>query len=330
MRILLLRIIFLQCIFCSCKHDSNVELVYRDSFPKDTVVELTRISMDPAQIRPQRMLMNKGKILIYTSTMDDTVYSVFRYPEMSFVSYFGRQSEYVVPLDQLNTDLFLVRGDSLFSYQWTTGDTLRRISVSYFHKGIPSRMLGVVKLDDKTYAYPNKNDFSGLSDYFLVDISKHEVYPVGAYPISPAGFYSISDFKAAYCNTLLPKPDGSRLLLFYHKTRRCRIYDRGGYLLHDILLNYDPCQNVVDIDVHKLFIHINCGFSTDKYIYLLCPDDKKVGGRTSLLVLNWDGEFLVRYRMDQWISYFFIDESNNKFCGVNSSDYQSFYFFDLI
>ena len=47
-------------------------------------------------------------------------------------------------------------------------------------------------------------------------------------------FKTIFDFKFAYAHEVWPKPDGSRILVNYVRTRRFRIYDLSARLLHDV------------------------------------------------------------------------------------------------
>lgn len=317
------------CLSCG-PSTPTVPLVYNSTFSKDTIIDLEKVSMTPAQINPRCMLLSDGKILIRTSTLPDAIYSVFSYPEMEHLSYFGDQSEYITPLDQSNEEFYLVRSDTLFSYRWAEGDSLKQFSASYFYNVMGQRMLGVAKLKDDIYAYSNNYFDKGLDEFFIITLSSKQKKPKGIYPVSPVNFHSISDFKSAYAHSIVVKPGGDRLLVFYLRTRRCRIYDKKGVLLHDILLNYEPCQAVVDTDMKKRFSHITDAFVTDNNIYLLVPDSKEENSLSTLLVGNWSGEFETRYHMNQHISYFFIDESSNRFCGINSNDPHHFYLFNMV
>lgn len=319
-----------SCICYACNPSpSAVSLVYISSFPKDTIISLEKVKMIPAQINPRCMLFSSDRVLVRTSSPTNVIYSVFSYPEMKHLSYFGEQSEYIVPLKQSNDEFYLVRSDSMYTYKWVEGDTLKQSSVSYFYNLMGQRILGIAKLESILYAYPNNYFDAGVDEFFIINLAQKHKKPKGIYPDSYVNFNSISSFKSAYSHSIIAKPDGSRLLVFYYRTRRCRIYDGDGILLHDILLNYEPCQSVVDKDVKKQFSHIRDVFVTDNAVYLLCPDTKDANSSYSLLVGNWNGEFKTRYHMNQRISYFFIDESLNRFCGIDSNDPSNFYLFNL-
>ena len=330
MKIRWLSIAFWSYICFACSTSApTVPLVYENTFLKDTIISLEKVSMNPAQLNPRCMLLSNGRVLVRTSSRVNAIYSVFSYPEMKHLSYFGEQSEFAVPLGQFKNELYLVRSDSLYSYKWMEGDSLKRSSTSFWGNVMGQRMLGVAKLNDNWYAYSNNYFDKGVDEFFMINLSQKQKSPKGVYPDTYVNFRSISDFKSAYAHSIVAKPDGSRLFVFYYRTRRCRIYDRKGVLIHDILLNYEPCQTVVDIDAKKRFSHIRDAFVTDNMIYLLCPDNKEENSPSSLLVANWDGEFKARYRLGRSISYFFIDKSLNRFCGINSNDSHHFYIFDL-
>ena len=323
-------ITLLGSVFFACNRSfPTVSLVYNSTFPKDTIINLEKILMSPAQLNARCMLLSNDKILIRTSTSDDAIYSVFSYPEMKHLAYFGSESEYVVPIEQFNDDLYLVRGDSLCFYKWIEGDSLKQFSTSYFYNVMGQRMLGVAKMNDNLYAYCGNYNDRGNGEFFMIDLLKREKKTRGVYPNSSVGFSSIHDFKSAYAHDIVSKPDGSHLLVFYLRTRRFRIYNREGILLNDILLNYEPCQYVVDTNIKKRFSHVRDVFVTDDKIYLLCLDTRKENSTSSLIVAKWNGEFLARYHLDKYISYFFIDEMANRFCGINSDDPYYFYLFEL-
>ncbi|GFH86323.1 hypothetical protein [Bacteroides acidifaciens] len=327
MRIILLTIVIWGgiCLVGCVPSSSTVPLVYSSIFLKDTTVILEKVPMYPAQFNPRCILLSNERILVRTSTLDNAVYSVFSYPEMKHLSYFGEQSEFIVPLEQFNDELYLVRNDSLYFYKWIEGDSLKLFSTSFFDNIMGQQMLGVTKLNDNLYAYTNNCLDKGMNEFFIINLSQKQKESKGVYPDTHVNFSSISDFKSAYAHEIIAKPDGSRLLVFYYRTRRCRIYNQNGILLRDILLNYEPCQTIIDTDIKRRFLHIKDAYVTNNMIYLLCPDTKEVNSPSSLLVANWDGEFKAIYHLGQTISYFFIDELLNCFYGVNSNDPYHFY-----
>lgn len=324
-------VIVLLCItiFACSPSSPTISVVNTSIFQKDTSINLEKVQMIPAQIAPRCMIFSNNKILIRTSTMPNVCYATFSYPEMKHLSYFGKQSEYVIPLLQSNDKLYLIKNDSIYFHKWVEGDSLKQFTNSYFYNTMGQRMLGVAKLENDKYAYPNNYFDKGVDEFFMIKLSDNLKLAKGKYPASPNNFKSVSDFKSAYAHNVLSKPDGSRLFIYYYRTRRCRIYDQDGILLHDILLNYEPCQTVIDRDERNRFTHIRDAFVTDNFIYILCPNGKDENSTCSILVANWNGEFDTRYRMDQSISYFFIDESLNRFCGINSNDPNNFYLFNL-
>lgn len=330
MKIRMLTLIAWGCLCVACSPSpSTVPLVYVSSFPKDTTINLEKVPMVPAQINPCCMLFSDGKLLVRTSTPTDAIYSVFSYPEMKHLSYFGERSEYIVPLEESRDEFYLVRSDSLCSYKWVEGDSLKQSSSSYFYNVMGQRILGLAKLESNLYAYSNNYFDPGTDEFFIINLSQKQKKPVGIYPDSPVNYQSVSDFKSAYAHYIHAKPDGSRLLVSYIRTRRNRIYDRKGNMLHDILLNFEPCQTVVDKNMKKRFSHLKDVFVTDNAIYLLCPDAKDDNSFCSLIVADWDGKFKARYHINQKINYFIVDESTNRFCGINSNDPHNFYLFSL-
>lgn len=135
MRIRLLTIVIWGgiCLVGCIPSSSTVPLVYNNIFSKDTIVTLEKLPMYPAQFNPRCILFNNERILVRTSTLDNAVYSVFSYPKMKHLSYFGEQSEFIVPLEQFNDEFYLVHNDSLYFYKWVEGDSLKLFSTSFFN-----------------------------------------------------------------------------------------------------------------------------------------------------------------------------------------------------
>ena len=88
------------------------------------------------------------------------------------------------------------------------------------------------------YTDPSYNDIR-LNEFYMLDAENNILYPKGHYPErTEVRFKTIFDFKFAYAHEVWPKPDGSRILVNYVRTRRFRIYDLSARLLHDVCLDY--------------------------------------------------------------------------------------------
>lgn len=74
------------------------------------------------------------------------------------------------------------------------------------------------------------------------------------------------------------KPDRSAFVVTYASLRRIRIYDRNENLRHDVFLegglgNY----KVVPARPSEQYWHFSCPFVTDRYIYLINPNQLGAG-----------------------------------------------------
>ena len=319
-------------LFVSCKPaEVDVPVTYCSSFLlKDTTVMLSEVEMDPIQVNARCMVWDGDKRVLVRTSTSDSIYAVFAYPEMRFLSYTGSLSEYKQILAKCNEGFYLVKDDSLRVYHLTDKDLLQKATTHFLYDSNKIRLSNIKKLNDKiyiAYAYtdPSYND-TNLNEFYMLDAESNVLYPKGYYPErTGVRFKTIFDFKFAYAHGVWPKPDGSRILVNYVRTRRFRIYDSGARLLHDVCLDYAPNKYVVDAAPNRWTTFIRDCFVTDKYIYLLCPE----GEKSSLVIVDWEGRPIARYRLDEKIFFFFIDSGRNLFCGINSNHERSFYFLDL-
>ena len=145
-------------------------------------------------------------------------------------------------------------------------------------------------------------------------------------------FKNLESFKSAYYHYLMMKPDRSAFVVTYASLRRIRIYDRNENLRHDVFLegglgNY----KVVPARPSEQYWHFSCPFVTDRYIYLINPNQLGAGPllpHCNLLVLDWEGNLVAKYRFSVLINDIFVDEERKILCG-SCSDYESTRFFKM-
>ena len=129
-------------------------------------------------------------------------------------------------------------------------------------------------------------------------------------------------------------PDGTRVLVFYQATRRYRIYDSEGVMLYDGMMNYsDPSSSMLlTSNRNQQVWHYENAYVTDRYIYLLCMDrplSDTSYGKPNLQVLGWDGNPVARFRLGEYITAFYVDESRGKFYGVSATQPGFMFTFDF-
>lgn len=324
----------LIALFCSCgKRPAEVPLVYYHSFPKDTIVMLRQIPREPS-FTPLDILRGEERVLVYSNYREGEgpAYFVYKYPEMTLLTGFGEKSEFR-SLWRLDENRFgQVRGDSLFTYRFVEGDSLKQESASFFGGG-NAHYLSVAPLSDNLYAYSNSYERPGMSEYFIRDIKRNSVASIGQFLGNAAGFTSVDELKEAYANSVEISPDRKHTLVYYFRVRRFRIYNAEGMLLHDVFLDCSSCAKVVDADRRRWRYYIQGAYVTDKYIYLVAYGENSDGNDMApceLLVTEWNGNPVARYRLNQYISSFFIDEVIGRFYGINPADNQNFYSFNLL
>lgn len=324
----------LIALFCSCgKRPAEVPLVYYHSFPKDTIVTLREIPREPSFI-PLDILRGGRRVLVYSHYREGEgpAYFVYKYPEMTLLTGFGDKSEFR-SLWRLDENRFgQVRGDSVFTYRFVEGDSLKQESASFFGGG-KARYLSVAPLSNHLYAYSNSYERPGMGEYFIRDIKRNSVASVGRFLGDAAGFKSVYELKSAYASSVEVSPDRKHTLVYYYRVRRFRIYTAEGVLLHDVFLDCSSCAKVVDANRRRWRYCIQGAYVTDKYIYLMANGENSDGNDMApceLLVTEWNGKPVARYRLNQHISSFFIDEATGRFYGINAADNQNFYSFSLL
>ena len=159
-------------------------ITYYSSFLlKDTTVMLSKVEMDPMQVNARCMVWDGDKRVLVRTSTTDSIYAVFAYPEMKFLSYTGSLSEYKQILAECNEGFYLVKDDSLYLYHLTDKDLLQKTTTHFLYNSNKIRLSKIKKLNDKMYtahAYtdPSYNDIR-LNEFYMLDAENNILYPKG-------------------------------------------------------------------------------------------------------------------------------------------------------
>ena len=213
--------------------------------------------------------------------------------------------------------LYLESGGEVDAYTLKS-DSLCKTS-SFVIDKVSENIGTVQELNPGVYIYADRRKHPGVSEYHVTDIQTGRNVSGGNYPENDIRFKNLESFKSAYYHYLMMKPDRSAFVVTYASLRRIRIYDRNENLRHDVFLE-GGLGNYKVVPARP-----------DRYIYLINPNQLGAGPllpHCNLLVLDWEGNLVAKYRFSVLINDIFVDEERNILCG-SCSDYESTRFFKM-
>ncbi|WP_291529242.1 hypothetical protein [Bacteroides sp. UBA939] len=230
------------------------------------------------------------------------------------------------------SELYIEKQGKVDVYKLENDSLVQTSSFAIANK-VPYSIGTVQELRPDVYIYPDIYDFPGMREFHIMDTNKRQCTSKGTYPEDDKRFKRREDFKGAYMHSLQVKPDKSAFVVVYSQLRRIRIYDKEGELCHDIFLENEVGNyKVVPQKPSERYWHFGQSVVTDNYIYLLNPDKLGIAAakpRCNILVLDWDGNLVARYKLNVWVYDFFVDEVNNIIFGSCWGNLKKDVFFSL-
>lgn len=295
----------------ACRQDTRVvPVTYKQNFPIDTSVAIKTYTVGDL-VQPNRIGRMGDRMIALGGYHEVGIYS---YPELDYISKTilpasstTVRNNYLYCETEGNVDTYVLKDDSLC-----------KIS-SFVIAQCPSSLGTVQELKPGVYIYPDRYDFPGMHEFHMMDIKQRKCISKGNYPEDNRRFKHLEDFKLAYAHDIQVKPDKSAFVVIYSSLRRIRIYDKDGELQYDVFLegslgNY----KIVPTRASEQYWHFLKGVATDKYIYLLNLDRLGVASmisRSNILVLDWQGNLITKYRLNVSVNDIFIDEQRNVIYG---------------
>lgn len=303
----------MMLVSCSQGKNKAVGVRYCGQFHVDTAVTVHEYPVEN-KIRASQLLRMKDRILVFG---DYNMAYIYSYPELKYLG----QQELPGRSRSVSDDgkLYCESQGEVEVFVLTEQDSLCHDSSFRITAKVPFSIGSVQQLHPDVFIYPDMYDFLGKKEFHIMNTKTNQRISKGEYPDDDKRFKKLQDFKVAYMHGLRVKPDKSAFVVTYSLLRRVRIYNKEGDLQHDIFLENAPGNyKEVPIKQSKRYWHFGQTFVTDNYIYILNPD--KLGQapnepRCNILVLDWEGNLITRYRFNVWIYDFFVDEENHLIFG---------------
>lgn len=296
----------------SCRQQTPPVLVeYKRDFPIDTAVVLEGIPMEmpTTPALPYRL---GNRLLVFGSY---NMLYIYAYPDLRFIRSY--QMPQFVSISVAGDELYLEDQGKVDVYRLNHSDSLL-LTRSFRVATVPYSVGKVQPLGKDTYILTGSSDIDVTHEYHIVNPETGTWKSGGAYPEPPIRFKRLKDFRYAYYHSISVKPDQTAFVVTYGNVRRIHIYGVDGSLRHSLHLDYEPNNNhLVDPGFERRIFHCQGSVVTDRYIYLINPEQKleRAEPHGDILVLDWDGNLKARYRLDMYIDGIVVDEERNVIVG---------------
>ena len=250
----------------ACTVRSTIEIY--DSFDGTDSLLGEKHDIPPIMLYPKNIFL-KDSFLVVFNEKADTCFLVFDKIGFGYKYAFGTKGEgpddLILPASQLvanNHDETIVLDmnrlkKASFVDAQPTIYTLEFSGTQPFYNGL-------IKLADSLYVCD-----AGLeegNEYMFV-YPNGELKKWGRYPEGIERFGDLLSRNQAYSKIKVAHPSGKSFAAFYTNSRKLRIYDISGNMLHDIELNVLPGEQEVPLEVENRYIYAIGAYATENYIY---------------------------------------------------------------
>lgn len=311
------------CTACGERRNAT-SVVYKDRFPIDTMLPIKTYPADQL-VHPSQVNRIGNRVIAFGGYEEVGIYD---YPNLRFIKKMVLPGRFSVSQEK---DCLYFETEGTVDVYTLKSDSLCKIS-SFLIDKVSENLGTVQELSPGVYIYADRKKHSGLSEYHMTNIQTGKNTSGGHYPEGYIRFKKLEDFKLAYFHYLMVKPDKNAFVVAYSSLRRIRIYDRNENLRHDVFLEGLPGNDkIVPTRPLEQYWHFSRPFVTNKYIYLINPNQLGAGPllpHCNVLVLDWEGNLIAKYRFNVLLNDIFVDEERNLLCG-SCSDYEGTRFFKM-
>ena len=322
-------IIFSVIILYSCqKYDDSFTI---KDYPSSVIdLEHSQIELDGELLMPSKIICYKDRIIIFND-VEENLFQLFSQDNGKLEDAFGRKGRGPNELGAVMPSLI---------YKNTNGFEfcdIRNLYTANIHDGklkvekiftLPDGYgphNGVLLLDDSIIIADN---YVGSDDYFehvVIDGLKGEVVKkFGKYPANKLKFKTVGDKETTFMKSLTKNDVKKRFAVFYTYLNRFKIYNYDFEELYDIVIEDEGIENFSLTNRKSNVIYNVVPVSNNERIYVLNVGVPKSeferlynSTKSKILVLDWDGNLINQFRLDQAIISFDVT-SDDKYIYTTS------------
>ena len=274
-KIFVLFVAMISLLSCS---QEGIEKSVVTEFPIQESLVAEPRSIPVPLLLPRYMGIWDNYLFVYKER-EDSLFSVFRLPDLSYVGDAGSRGGGPDEFNMLDTRSFHASTNGTFVVLEAGSNLLktvkfdgRRLKVlerrQVLEGGVANN--GLYPLADSLYLTLGR--LEGDSEYCLFNLKDKSVTEVGRYPdwAPEAEGANKPPLFVTYLKTCAVHPDGKRVAVFYSRFKHVRIYDGRMNLMHDVEVRVKPCHTRFDEPAPKQpGYYLGQPFATERYIYAL-------------------------------------------------------------
>lgn len=311
---------------CHSSTEKVVPVSYKSEFLLDTVGYPELMNVDDDFAGGKSVLRMQDRLLLGGAYSQ---YQVYSYPELYRLNKMVTfpRNIWTSVLDQ---KLYSYSNGRFSIHKLDDRDSLVCDSTFSVSGIVPTDFQRIARLNDHTYIF---SDFGGENvSFYLLDLKKRTFTPKGQNLEDRSRFKDEEKYQSAYIHKVIVKPDQSAFAEIYSFCPRVRIYKSSCELIYDIFLDNPPGNNkVVPVEYKDRYVFLGDAMTTDRFIYIVNPAQKlsELLPKCNLLVLDWNGNLIARYRLDFFIYSSFIEGEDRSLFGTCWKEPEGFRFFRL-
>lgn len=312
-------------LFISCVNKKNdISRQYKCFFDVDSVIDVSTYPLEKP-LNSSLLQRIENRLLLFSDYNEVYIYS---YPNLKYVGML--QFPYFRSENVIDRRIYLENQGAVNVYKLNdAGDLCENMDLSFRVAVVPFSVGPVYNWKQDLYAYSDMYDLDGMYEFHIVNVNNNDTESKGAYPEDLGRFKSLKDFKLAYAHCMALKPDRSAIVIAYSFMRLIRIYDNKCELKHDVFIDCVPGNyKVVPEKKSDRYYQANRVVTTDDYIFIANPEQhiESIMPHSNILVMDWNGNLIARYRLNVFVKDFFVDSSDNTIWGLCTSGNQTAFF----
>lgn len=317
-------VLFVLVIVCSCSDKNND--VQKVRLPEFKEIYASSKHVDVELLVPGKIFIHDDKLIVFEQLPTD-MFKVFSLYSLKYLYSFGNRGggpEEFISIS--NNNIISVDGEYIEIYDMgkikylklsdSTACKIKETPIAISYLNSPVNRLK--KLNDDNYYFDNIFEESQQEEFTCLNIGSRTQTYFSNYPKWEKNIKSPHDKYITYLKSTCYNSFNDKIAVFYFNFPVMKILDEKGKFIKEIYFENEECFPIYEYGNDNI-IYFSEPLATNDFIYVLWIGKTKssVGDdmenfKPEILVFNWNGDVLDRYRLDKPIITFTVSESLGK------------------